>query len=309
MGAAVRNTELSLVDELLKYPKKFSFETAAYILGTGASVSFGKEMNVNAAPFKTASIYTFHLRGTEIEKIEEVDGTKVIYTERLPIAGLNAPLPTPYTELIFRRSLEQDTAMSSFVNAFNMRLLGLSYRISQRRFLNLQNHENNCQLTRSIATLSGAVPSEMKRQFARLSYLFWTKEKSAIGLETLLNAALNLSAKVSENQPGWIARNKILALGKMRLGRNSELGTKISSSEFNVRIDITHHDFGRLYELMTNENKLKELKVLIEKYLGVFYIPSVFIEPQKVSALKIGEWMLGRNSWLPGKKMESLKII
>ncbi|MCR5224697.1 MAG: type VI secretion system baseplate subunit TssG [Alphaproteobacteria bacterium] len=309
MGAAVRNTKLPLIDELLTYPKKFSFDTAAYILGCNASVSFGKEMNVNAAPFKTASIYAFHLRATEIEKIEEIGGTKVIYTERLPIAGLNAPLPTPYTELLFRRNLDQDTAMTAFINAFNMRLLGISYRVSQRKFLNLQNHKKNCTFLKCIATLSGNPQNEMKRQFARLSYLFWTKEKSADGLIAILNAVLNLSANVSENQAGWIKRSKIQPLGKMRLGRDSELGTKISSSEFNVKIDITHSDFRRLYELITDVNKLNELKTLIEKYLGVFYIPSVFITPQNVPPLKMENWILGRNSWLPGGKIESLKII
>lgn len=309
MGAAVRNTELPLIDELLTYPKKFSFDTAAYILGCNASVSFGKEMNVNAAPFKTASIYAFHLRATEIEKIEEIGGTKVIYTERLPIAGLNAPLPTPYTELLFRRNLDQDTAMTAFINAFNMRLLGISYRVSQRKFLNLQNHKKNCTFLKCIATLSGKPQNEMQRRFVRLSYLFWTKEKSAAGLEAIISSVLDLPCKISEFQMCRIKREKILTLGKMRLGRNSEIGTDIFSSEFKVKIDITHYDFSRLYELITDADSVRELQRLITRYLGVFYIPSIFITPQSVPPLKIGDWVLGKNSWLPANKMESLKII
>ena len=309
MGAAVRNTELPLAEELIQYPKKFSFEMASYILGHNVSVSFGKEMDVNAAPFKTENIYAFHLRGTEIEKIEDVNGTKVIYTERLSIAGLNAPLPTPYTELIFRRNLEQDTAMTAFVNAFNMRLLGISYQVSQRKFLNLQSHKKNCPLLRCIATLSGKPQDEMSRQYARLSYLFWTKEKSAVGLEAIISSVLDLPAKVREFQTGRIKRERILTLGQMRLGRNSEIGTDVFVSEFKVKIDITHHDFNRLYALITDRDSVQELQRLITRYLGVFYIPSIYVTPQKVPPLKMGEWALGRNSWLPADKMEPLKII
>lgn len=309
MGTTIRDTKLPIIDTLLKYPKKFSFEMASYILGYGSSTPFGKEMDVRTSPFRTQSLNVFHLRGTEIEKIKEVDGIKVIYVERLSIMGLNGPLPTPYCELIFRRTLEQDLAMSSFVNAFNMRLLGISYRISQRKFLNLQDHKKNCRLVKVLASLAGEPPSTMPRQFSRLSYLFWTKEKSVVGLKAIINYVLDLSVDISEFQTMWVKRNNVQHLGEMRLGKNFELGTKVSTCEFGIKITITHDDCKKIHNLITNQNSIDELKKLIDKYLGQFIEYKIFVTPKKVPSPKIGECSLGKNTWLPGENLDPIKIV
>lgn len=308
MGTTIRDTELPLIDVLLKRPKEFSFEMASYILGYGAAHSFGKEMDLRLSPFKTQSLNVFHLRGTELEKIKEIDGVKVIYTERLSIMGFNGPLPTPYSELIFRRMLEQDLAMVSFVNAFNMRLLGISYRISQRNFLNLQDHKKNCPLMKALAALAGESANSMPRHFARLSYLFWTKEKSVAGLKAIINYVLGLSVTVHEFQPMWIKRNNIKRLGEMYLGKNFEIGTKISICEFGIKINITHDDNRKIHNLINDQNRINELKSLIDKYLGQFIEYTISVTPKKVHPLKIGEGVLGKNSWIPAEKLDPLPL-
>lgn len=69
MGTAVRTKRISVKDELFQYPKQFSFDMAVYILDCRTSVSFGKEVSVTKASFKTVSVIALHLRATEIEDI------------------------------------------------------------------------------------------------------------------------------------------------------------------------------------------------------------------------------------------------
>ena len=61
--------------------------------------------------------------------IKEAD-KKIIYIERLALTGWSGPMPTPYSDFIFRRSMLRDKAISNFLNSFNSRLLGISYQIS-----------------------------------------------------------------------------------------------------------------------------------------------------------------------------------
>ena len=309
MGSQLRKQNVSLEDDLEQNAYRFSFEMAAYTLEYGSDVSFGKNIAVNQAPFKTISINSFYLRGTEIEKIETVEGKKTIFIERLAITGLNAPLPTPYGELIQRRTREQDTAMASFVNVFNSRLLGISYQISKRRYLNLQNHKGeNCMFVQSIAAFCGEDFQKMNRRLSRIAQLLWRKEKSASGLESIITALFGFKTKVDQFQMAWtdIAENNRLNKEQMRLGINSGLGTRAAVANLEIKINLTHHSFEKIYRFLCpaeEENELKQLKYIVKKYVGDFFTCHAAITPQIVpplclSARSSNKPILGRCSWL-----------
>ncbi|MDR2646290.1 MAG: type VI secretion system baseplate subunit TssG [Holosporaceae bacterium] len=309
METSIRNKKLSLKEELLCKSKQFSFETAAYVLEFGSQTSFGKEANLADAPFQTRSINSFHLRGTEIEKIVMENNRPVIYTERLSISGLNAPLPTPYAELMFRRDREQDVAMGNFINSFNARLLGISYQISKRRYLSLQRHDRVCLLLKTIAAFLGESFETVDRRMSRLSYLFWTKEKSAAGLEAIIHSFLRFTAKVIEIKPFWIDRQKIQSLGHVTLGSDAELGKRLSMSSFGVEINLTHDDYNRIFQLLVNEKFLHDLKCIIRKYFGNFFYCALSLTPKNVPPLEMGKALLGKTAWIPGKTLDSVKTI
>ena len=134
----------------------------------------------------------------------------------MSLAGINAPIPTPYSELIFRRKLEKDFAMSSFINTFNARLVGISYQISKKRYIALQKHDKqNCDFVRTVSTFSGTNHYVMQRRLVKLAYLFWSKEKSAKGLRTLIESVTNLDVRIDELKTFWIKRDKIKLLGNI----------------------------------------------------------------------------------------------
>lgn len=309
MGSELRHQKLSLEEELKSSAHKFSFEMASYILEYNSELSFGKEISVWQAPFKTISINSFHIRGTEIEKIEKIGETDTIFIERLAISGLNAPLPTPYAELMHRRSNEKDLAMRSFINIFNSRLLGISYQISKRRYLCLQKHSNrNCMLVKSIAAFIGESPETMNRHISRLSYLFWTKEKSADGLEAIITSVFQFSTKIKQFHPTWLKVCENNLLGKnLKLGKNSGIGKTASVSSFSIEIELTHKNFENIRLMLLNKEYLYKITFLIKKYLGAFISCYIKIIPQNVPSPYLKTFrkkeansslFLGKTSWL-----------
>jgi type VI secretion system protein ImpH len=306
MGSELRNKGISLIEDLKQNAHKFSFEMASYIIESGSSTSFGKEASISHAPFRTISVNSFYMRAHEIEKIEEIDGIPTIFIERMSIAGLNAPLPTPYADVIFRRTKENDLAMAAFVNMFNSRLLGISYQISKRRYLCLQNHRNcNCQFLRTIAAFLGNDPSTMERRFSRVAYLFWTKEKSSTGLESLIASIFQFDTKVRQFQTIWCTTgdDNRLGDGKFKLGINSGLGNRMSTSSIGIDIELTHDSYSRVYQLLTSEKHIGDIKRLVRKYLGEFLLPRIRVKPKNVPPLILStdknqrSAILGKTSW------------
>ncbi|MDR1551200.1 MAG: type VI secretion system baseplate subunit TssG [Holosporaceae bacterium] len=309
MEATVRHTELPLNEELLLHPKQFSFEMAAYILEYGAEVSFGKETTLESAPFGTKSVISFHLKGTEIDKILPLGTRRVIYTERLALAGLGGPLPIPYTELIFRRGQMEDFAMGEFLNMFNARLLGISYQISKRRYLCLQRHDGASLLQNAMATFFGESPRTFDRRVARLSHLFWTKEKSADGLEAVISSFCGFKTMVKELCAFWVDRQEVQLLGNIQLGSTAELGKKLYVLSFGIEIHLSHSGFEKIFQLLLDKRCLENLKWIIKKYLGVFFNYTLVLNPQNVPLLVLGKAFLGKTSWIPGKNLDSAKIV
>ena len=122
MGNTLRNNSLSLINDFIYNPRSYSFEMAVKTLCYNSRLSFGAEKVIAQQSLRVESINVFYLRGTEIGGILNENGRYILKTERLALAGLNAPLPTPYAELLMDRKKESDFAMAQFLNIFNTRV-------------------------------------------------------------------------------------------------------------------------------------------------------------------------------------------
>ena len=306
MGNAARKQKLSLNEDLLKNPRKYSFEMTAKILSWHSTYDYGKEISVHNAPLKTVSINSFHLRGSEIEKILSEGDKKVVYIERLSLAGLNAPLPTPYAEMIYNCNVAKDYSFGKFINTFNARILGIAYQVSKKRFVSLQaNKKRDYMIIRTLANFFGE--SSIDRKYARLAYLFWTKEKSAAGLESVIKYLYPLDVKIEQFTPTRIPNNNYNRLGHIRLGIDSDLGSHFTVVNLGITIHLSGDDHTIL-KLISRRDKREEIKRVIEKYLGNFIKFEVFVKPSKVSSLKMKNG-LGHTTWLSGTTLNESKII
>lgn len=302
MDASIGSTRISIIDALYKNPSSFQFDMAAYILESHSMFSFGKEISIESAPFRTKNLNCFYLRAKEIDKIASYNTKSLVYLQRLSISGLNAPLPTPYSELILNRSVSKDDTMLDFLNIFNERIIGISYQINKRHFMSLQKTEANLFL-KMLASLNGELGKFNKKR-SRLTYLFWTKEKSASGLQVILSSFFKTKVDVFECKITIIKRKKLLPLsnGILKLGMNSELGRCVYLSNFGVKIVIKNYDFPKLTHFINDKKMFLEAKNIIKDYIGNFFSCSLFINPKNAPPLYLREVKLGKNSWIGGAK-------
>lgn len=304
METASRTQGISVKDELFQHAKQFSFEMAVYILDCHTSVSFGTETSITKASIRTVSVIAFHLRATEIEEIRTLD-KPAIYVSRLALAGLNAPLPTPYAARAVRQYHDGDHAMSAFLNVFNSRLLGISYRVSQRRYFALQ-QKNRWMMLKCIANFLGE--QNISKQMTHLAYLFWTSGHTIEGLRILIEGYFRLKTKIQTISEHWEPLQDVVPLGANRLGHSAYLGKQASLKRFCIKIYITHDDPKIIFGLLSDTAAFSHLTDLIRKYIGPLIVCKIEIVPPVAPDLKF-QCSLGRNSWLKGKRVDALRII
>lgn len=304
MGTTLRPQRVSIRDELFLHPKQFSFDMAVHILDCKTTVSFGKETSITKAALKTISVIAFHLRATEVENIILEEGTTpAIYANRLAIAGLNAPLPTPYADLAIHRYHEGDYAISSFFNIFNSRLLGISYRLSQRRYLALQK-KDQWPMLKCMASFLGE--QNVPKQMTHLAYLFWTRGRTIEGLRIMLKSYFRFNVKIYAISEHWEPLQEVIPLGINVLGKDAYLGQKVSMNRFCINVRLTHDEPNVIYDLLSNKQLFAQMSDLIRKYIGPLMICKLEISPSSAPPLKFSA-SLGRNSWLQGKNVDFLR--
>lgn len=315
MEPHIRNNDKSIISKIKENPRGYSFDMLAFVLNHENVYSFGKEPTFSARILHTKNINVFYLRATEIEKVTFPNYQKpIIYTQRLSIAGLNAPLPTPYAELMHDRMREQDLTMLEFFDIFHSRLLGISYQINKKKYLSLHKKDEKNLLLETIYAFFGNDEKFCVPRISRLAYLFWAKEKSAHGLEVLLHLILQSEIKVHQFLPKKIRKAQLSLLGKSnnKLNVSAELGKEVSIL-CRIMIDITLDNFSKVKHLTKNGKYKDYIKLVIKKYIGNFtscvlnIIPTTNVQPPI-----LGRMQLGTLSWLcfdgttkfDGKKVE-----
>ncbi len=306
MGNTTGKEKISLEKSLLNNPRGYSFETTIKIINHGYTQVFGKSTSIHHFPFYTNNVNVFYLRGTEIEKITiNETGKKIINIGRLSIAGLNAPLPTPYSELLCNRNKMQDFAMEQFLNIFHSRLLGISYRISQKRHICLQ--QNNYPMLNAISCFFGTNHPYIDKKFSRLCYIFWLKEKSVMGIEIILKYIFPFNVKVQQFNLTKIKQNN-KRLKNINLGIDFYLGKYVYITNINISIYLFDCSYSYVRNFINNTKNISLLKNLIKQYAGDFYNYSIFIKPNNAPELTFKNFVLGKTSWLKGNFLDNTRI-
>lgn len=306
MVNAIRQHSLSVTDVLLQNPRSFCFEMAVKTICYNSKISFGSERVIAQQPMKIENINVLYLRGTEIGGISNDNGKLTLQVERLTLAGLNAPLPTPYTELLIERKREKDLSMSQFLNIFNTRLLGISYRISEKRYTCLR--PKDYAMKKILPAFFGEDHHDFNLRLSRLSYLFWIKEKSIAGLESILRYLLELDVKIIPAVLMKLENKHIKRLGQMKLGIDSDIGKHFYVSHFKIKIHLSKCDHKYVTDFINNVHYVSKLNKLVSKYFSHTCHYAMFIRPNEAPHLKFQNFVLGRTSWLAGKHVDEVKI-
>mgnify|MGYP001386742197 CR=1 FL=1 len=278
----------SLKQELFEYPYKYEFHQAAYLLehifkknywALGEGVAAGEEV------VKIKARVSFSAPGSDIYRFDRPkykDIPPTMHVNFWGIAGIQGPLPQPYTEMIANRIRDHDYAMRDFLDMFNHRLISLVHRIRKKALpcLNTKEPESSpkgislCaflgfkdQDTRSIL---GVDPKAV----IYFAALFWQHPRSAVGLKVILENFFKTPVVIHQFQGGWLPLDEdqttLIGFHKSRfnvLGKDAVLGTKAWRAEKGILIQMGPMDRVLFNKCLKSGSLYPTLVRIIRAYL------------------------------------------
>ena len=235
------------------------------------------------------------------------------------LAGLQGPLPTPYTELILERLKSQDTASRDFLDLFNHRFMSLLHRIRKKYWVGLDNRRaHETPLGKSLLAFNGMSSCLMQPRTispADLIYysgLYWQHPRSAAGLKQILSHYFDVSVSIKSHQGQWndLAPDQWTHLGTPPqgqnniLGKNTVLGTKAWGIEQGLRIILGPLSFNQFEQFLKIGTAFPKVLEMTRFYLpeGFHFTLQLIVKGKDVTPTKLdGKSHLGWTTWLISK--------
>jgi type VI secretion system protein ImpH len=335
MALPARNTALSLKEQLYQRPYEFEFTQAIRLLQllNPLKISLGKgyrpdkeAVSLKARVFLSAppsDLFQIKLppllqvaSGVSTGAPALKDAQTEVHVNFLGIAGIQGPLPLPYTELLLERLRQKDTVFRDFLDIFNHRLLSLFYRIQQKfspALSTLLPHET--PQGKNLQALVGWT-DELSPFFLRhmLFYpsLFWQKPRSPSGLRVILQHLFGVPVHILLCHGAWMSLEKedLTHLGPHSLqggglGKGAVLGKRVWCQNHGIVVRFAFKDPELFRKFLPFGEYFFRVQNLIACYAGpdVSFKIALGLERRPASWLRKGEPLfLGWTSWLGHRK-------
>lgn len=277
------------------------------------SVGEGSEPSKEAVRF--SSLIHLAFPGTDIASVKDRVGEHDPYEVKVNFMGLSGalgPLPLPFADLVFQRSVQKDFGLRDFLDIFNHRLVSIFYRIRKRhRFgLGVRSPEQD-NAARYLFSLIGIGNPGLRGRLALpdrslLSHagLFAKEHRTMAGLEAILRHHFGVPIKgialVGRFYPIDAANQTAIGpKGKNRkLGDTAFLGGRVWDQESGFDIRIGPLPLEAFLRFLPGGDALPRLCELTRFYVGEtfsFGIQLVLEATQVPQAqLVVGKAKLGR---------------
>jgi type VI secretion system protein ImpH len=254
MARPNRQSTPTVKDILLSEPYRFEFHQAIKLLESlrPQAMAFGETVNpqeeVAAVKsriyFESLSSDIYSLQNTAFSPDTSIE-LPILNVNFMGIAGIQGPLPYPYTEMIIQRIRNGDTSLKDFLDIFNHRLISILHRIRKQYLISLNSKApDKTEIAHGLKAFLGiGQPALQNRMHAPdrslLDYagLYWTHPHSADGLKSILRAYFNVPVSIKKcigcARP--LGRDQVTILGKkgqwQSLGKGAVLGTRTWDQE------------------------------------------------------------------------------
>lgn len=233
----------------------------------------------------------------------------------LGIAGIQGPLPLPYTEVLLNLLRQKDTVLRDFLDIFNHRFLSLYYRIEQKfsPSLVLSPPEKTVK-GRALKSLAGWTTGGGKnlpftpRHLLFYAGFFWQKPHNPYALKMILQTHFELPVEIISFQGTWmpLPASQRTHLGgarpgqKNRLGDNAVLGWRVWHEYAGLIVHVRLHDFQSFQRFLPFGDSFSVLKEFISFYLGPAFSFKIALslDQKPPSRLGTSSFYLGWTSWL-----------
>ena len=249
----------TLVVKLHKHTYRFEFHQAmrlleryyAHFSQPGSAKSIHQEMlQFKSRVFLSAppgDLYSFNDQGNG-----GIWGKPVLEVNFLGIAGLQGPLPTPFTELLLERNKAKDYAMDDFLQIFNHRLISMHRRIYKKMSIAAQDEmPDKTVIGKAVKSIAGIGLESLSHRnsfddvaLMNVAGLIWQRPVSASKLAHIIAHFFNVSVKIKPFIPQWklVLVKDRTSLGKTGrykvLGKSSFLGGRLWNQESGMIVHI-----------------------------------------------------------------------
>jgi len=321
MATVTRRTNSSLEEQILKTPYEFDFYQAIRLLEKMRPEAhpLGEGSNPLKEAVSISSRITLSPSGADLQSLalSQTDKPPVLTINFLGLAGIQGPLPIPYTELLIERLRQKDTSFKDFLDIFNHRLASFWHRLRKKIVLGIaQVRPDETSVGKSFLDLVG-IESDYVRNRLSISdsallgqaSVFWKRPRSQIGLQRLLRSYFGLPIVVLQFQPGWqnASERDWTRIGSSHgkhnvLGKSVILGKRSWDQTAGVGLlipPLTYHQYIHFRKETAFEyTALRDLTIL---YLGegqrIHILFSVQREEIKPTCLN-RQFELGHTTWI-----------
>lgn len=288
MATVTRRTTLSLEERFLTAPYEFDFHQAIRLLEKirPGCHPLGEGSNPLKEALSIECRVTLSPSGADLQSLDfsASDKPPVLTVNFLGLAGLQGPLPTPYTELLVERARHKDTAFKDFLDIFNHRLASFWHRMRKKFALGIaQVPAQETPAGKIFLDLVGMEPEPLRSCLSvpvqgLLSYapVFWPNLRSLIGLQRLLRDYFGLPIVVSQFQGGWQVAppRDWTRIGNQALGQHHILGKSavLGKRSWDQTAGIALHIPQLTYEKYKGFHQKTALEYATLRDLTYFYI-------------------------------------
>ena len=327
MASRKRNPSPSVIDTLSEKPYEFESYQALRILERldPEKVPLGEGFTPSNENIDLKSRVFLDWPPSDLYKLEphvqEHQRYKLL-VNFFGVAGVQGPLPLPYTEKVLDQLKNKDDTFAEFLNIFNHRLLSISYRIRKKYWVGLDYKQpHKTKLSNALFSLIGLQTGELKKRLnipdrALLYYagLLWQRPRSIKGCEAILKHYFGVNVEISPFQGKWRPMEKsqythIGFSGKHQvLGESAALGTKAWDPQGYLEIKMGPLKFDQFQGFLKKGEPYKILCELLRFYLGTTreFRVNLSLEGQEVSKTALGKGSnLGWTTWIFNNQPQS----
>lgn len=324
MGTYLRGTTPPLKDQIYKETYAFEFVQIVRILTTLKKGTFspGEQTDPQKESVFFKSNASFSFSSSDISSLVPRENLPPILTVNfLGIAGIQGPLPTPYTQILLDRLHAGDSTFRDFLDIFNHRLISILYRIRKKYRLSLSDVKASDspvgKMLRAFLGFGFKKPL-LENQYSisdsalvGMAGLFWDAYPSKAGLQSILNNYFKLPVSIKDFKGRWISfkRSQWTTLGSKAgnynsLGQNCILGKSEWDKIGALTITIGPLSLSQFTSFFRDQMAFRNLCDLTTLYVGfgITFDLNLILKKEDVPPLTLGESSyLGWRTWLKTK--------
>jgi type VI secretion system protein ImpH len=321
MATQSRPTDPPLAHQLFDEAYRFSFFQAVRLLERvyADRDPVGQDADVKREAVRFRTRQTFSFPACEIHELTaepDSDGTPPeMMVSFLGLTGPLGALPHQYTELVMERARYRDTALWSFLDIFNHRLLSLFYRVWEKYHFPISyERTGEDQFTAYLFDLIGMGTSFLRHRlsFRDQALLFYgglisQRPHSATAVRAIVADFFGVPADINQFTGEWLKLgDNVTRLGSAnsQLGLNTIAGEKVWSDQSKFAVRVGPMSLNRFTRFIPTGASFKPLSEMVRLLVGLEFEFSVqlVLARDEVPFCVLGNYAsgprLGWTSWL-----------